>query len=65
MLRPLVLPEGLVITLVVFPVCVHVGEKVGSSSSRQNRGDVGVSSRVVTVLVEGAIAVVRPGVQLA
>jgi hypothetical protein len=61
MRRPLVLPEILVVPLVIFPVCAHIGEKVGSPSSGQNGSDVGIYASFVTIRIEGAIAVVGPG----
>lgn len=60
MLVPLVLPERLVIALVVLPVLVHVGEKLGAARVLDDGSDVGVLARVVAVCLVGAIAVVRP-----
>lgn len=60
MLVPLVLPERLVVALVVLPVLVHVGEKLGVARVLDDGSDVGVLARVVAVCLVGAIAVVRP-----
>lgn len=60
MLRPLVLPEVFVVALVVFPVRAHVREKVVRSSGGQDGCDVAVHASVVTIRIEGAIAVIGP-----
>jgi len=60
MLVPLVLPERLVIALVVLPVLVHVGEKLGAARVLDDGSDVGVLARLVAVCLVGAIAVVGP-----
>jgi hypothetical protein len=54
------LPEGLVITLVVFPIYAHICEEVSGPSSRQDRGDIGVCSCIIAARVERTIAMVRP-----
>lgn len=61
-LGPLVVPEGFVLALVVFPVGGHVGEEVGGAEGVENRADVGVGARRVTACIEAAIAAVGPGV---
>ncbi len=61
MLAPLVLPEGLVVAAVVFPVRVHVGEEVVAVEGFEDRSDVGVLAGLVAVLGVGAVAVVWPG----
>ena len=59
-LAPFVLPEGLVITLVILPVSVHVVQGVISTEGLQNVSDVGVSPAAVTLSWVAAIAVVGP-----
>lgn len=49
MLAPLVLPERLVITLVVLPVLVHVGEELRAARLLDDGCDVGVLARLVAV----------------
>ena len=61
MLSPLVVPEGLVVTLVVLPVGGHVGEEVGCAEGVEDGADVGVGARRVSVRVIGAVTAVRPG----
>jgi len=58
-LAPFVLPEGLVVTLVVLPVGLHVAQELGAAGRLQNLGDVGVGSSVVAIGFVCAIAVVR------
>lgn len=48
-LAPLVLPERLVITLVVLPVLVHVGEELRAARLLDDGCDVGVLARLVAV----------------
>jgi hypothetical protein len=60
-LGPLVVPEGLVLALVVFPVCLHEGESVVCAKGLQDRRDVRVGARGVAVGVVGAITAVGPG----
>ena len=57
---PFVVPKGLVVALVVFPVGVHVGEQIGLARSGYDGGDVGVGASRVAVGVVGAVAVIRP-----
>lgn len=59
MLTPLVLPEGLVGAVVVWPVCVHVAEQFRVRLLNDG-GDVGVLPALVTKLLVCAIAVIRP-----
>src|ERR1700722_4065611 len=61
MLGPFMLQKVLVIALVVFPVCCHICEEISGPSSRQDRGDIGVCSCIVTTRVKRAIAMVGPG----
>jgi hypothetical protein len=57
---PLVLPEGLVVTLVVFPVCAHVAKKIRLAERVYDGGDVGVGAGGIAVRVVGAVAAVGP-----
>jgi hypothetical protein len=59
-LGPLVLPERLVIALVVFPVCLHIGEEIRLAERLDDGGDVRVSAGRVTVRIVCAVASVRP-----
>lgn len=61
MLGPLVVPKGLVLALVVFPVCLHERESVVCAEGLQDRRDVRVGARGVAVGVVGAITAVGPG----
>jgi hypothetical protein len=60
MLGPLMIPEGLVVAIVVFPVCGHVGEEIGCAEGVEDGGDVGVGARRVAVCVVGAITSIGP-----
>jgi hypothetical protein len=60
-LGPLVLPEGLVVALIVFPVRGHVGEEVVCAKRGQDGGNVGVGARGIAVGIVCAIASIRPG----
>lgn len=60
MLVPFVLPEVFVVTLVIFPVGVHVAEKIGLASSRDDGGDVIVLAARVAVLFVSTVAAIWP-----
>lgn len=60
MLVPLVLPEALVITLVVLPVGLHVGQQLGPALRLEDLCDVRILARRIAELLVGAVAVVRP-----
>ena len=60
MLAPFVLPEGLIVALVVFPVCVHVAEEIGCAGCYKDGGDIRVGTCGVAIGVVGAVAVVGP-----
>lgn len=59
-LAPLVLPEGLVLALVIFPVCVHVTQQICLAEGLEDTGDIGVLARLIAKLRIGPIAKVRP-----
>jgi hypothetical protein len=59
-LAPFVLPEGLVVTLVVFPVLLHVAQGLIGTGGLKNLRDVGISAFGVAVRFVCAIAVVGP-----
>lgn len=59
-LVPLVGPEGLVVTLVVFPVGVHILEGFIFAQFLENGGDVAVLSILVAVRFIGTVTVIRP-----
>jgi hypothetical protein len=63
-LVPLVLPEGLVVAAIIFPVLGHVGEELGAALVLEDGGDVGVLARFIAKLLVCAVAVVRPGLSL-
>ena len=60
MFSPFVLPEGLVGTVLVLPVDVHEVQDIVTAGCLEDLGDVRVLAGLIAVLVEGAIAVVRP-----
>ena len=60
MFAPFVLPEGLISSSIVFPVGIHVVEKVGGAGGGDDGTDIGVSTAGITVGIESAIAVIRP-----
>ena len=57
---PLVLPEGLVVALVVFPVLLHHGQGVVGARGAQDFGDVFVGAARVAVGFVGAVTVIGP-----
>jgi hypothetical protein len=59
-LAPLVLPEGLVVAFVVFPVLLHDFQGLVGAGGLQDFGDVGVGAARVAVGFVGAVAVVGP-----
>jgi hypothetical protein len=63
-LAPLVFPEGLVVTINVDPVLVHVRDQIGAVLCLQDLGDVGVCARGVAVGLVCAVAVVRPDIEI-
>ena len=54
------LPERLVITLVVLPVGLHVGQDIAMTLVLKNTADISVCSRAITSGFVGAVAVVGP-----
>lgn len=60
MLVPFVLPEGLVIAIIVLPVCVHVGQELVPALLLEDGGDVGELSRGVAEFLVCAITIVGP-----
>jgi hypothetical protein len=61
MLVPLVLPEALIITLVVLPVGLHVGQQLGPTLRLEDPRDIRILARGITELLVRAITVVGPG----
>lgn len=59
-LVPLVLPEALVVSLIVFPESAHVRQEVGFAVALENGGDVGVFTRWVAVGIVRPVAVIWP-----
>lgn len=59
-LVPLVLPEALVVTTFIFPVDVHIGEKISLAVRLQDLGNIRELAGRVAKLVIGSITVVRP-----
>ena len=57
---PLVLPEGLVIATLIFPIGFHIGEEGVGIVGLEDGANVCVLAGFVAVLVVSAIAVVRP-----
>lgn len=49
------LPEGLIITLIVFPVCLHIRQKSRGPEGLQNLGDAGVLPGTVASCVKRTI----------
>ena len=60
MFAPLVLPETFVVTVDIFPICVHVAQQARLPRCLQDLCDVCVCPCGVTVGVECPIAVIRP-----
>lgn len=60
MLVPLVLPEALVITLVVLPVGLHVGQQLGPTLRLEDLRDVRIFARRIAELFVRAVTVVGP-----
>jgi hypothetical protein len=60
-LVPLVLPEALVITLVVLPVGLHVGQQLAPTLRLEDLRDVRILARRITELLVRAVTVVGPG----
>jgi hypothetical protein len=59
-LVPLVGPERLIVTTVVLPVLIHVGEELSAARLLDDSGDVAVFPRLITELLICAVAVIRP-----
>lgn len=60
MLVPFMNPQVQVMTLEVFPVDVHIIQKVSPARIDQDQRYVGVMSLRVTELIEAAVTMVRP-----
>ena len=60
MLAKLMLPKALVVTTLVFPVCVHIFEKASAAIGLENGSDVCVLAAFVAVLRISAITIVGP-----
>lgn len=60
-LAPFMLPEGFVISSLVFPIGIHVVQEAGCTVRLQDGGDIGILAVHVTVLIVGAVTVVGPG----
>jgi hypothetical protein len=60
-LRPLMIPKGLVIALVILPVCAHELQEVGRTERSKDGGNVGVGTRGIAVGIVSPIAAVGPG----
>ena len=59
---PFVLPEGLVVAPVVFPVDGHVVEQVVAVEVLEDLGDIFILPAFVTILLVGSVAFVGPSV---
>lgn len=57
-------PEGLIISLVILPVLVHIGQQLGTLLSLEDVRDIRVLTAVVAVGLVGAVAVIGPGLSL-
>ena len=57
---PFVLPEGLVVAPVVFPVYGHVVEQVVAVEVLEDLGDVCILAAFVAILLVGSVAFVGP-----
>lgn len=62
-LAPLVSPEGLVVTVDVDPVLLHVGQEIGATLFCQDVCDVGVGTAGVAARLVGAVTVVGPAIE--
>lgn len=56
---PLVGPEGVVVALVVLPVCLHVRQELCLAEGCEDRADVGVCAGRIAAGIVCAIATVR------
>lgn len=61
MLVPFVIPQLIIIAPIRLPMLVHVGEELSLAGCADDGADVCVRTRMVTVGVIAAIAVVGPG----
>lgn len=60
MFAPLMLPEALVVTSVVFPVDAHVIEDVVAVIGLEDLSDVCILAGFIAIRVVGSIAVIGP-----
>jgi hypothetical protein len=60
MLLPLMFPEDIVTTFVIFPILPHILKGVKSVTGLKDVGDVPIVSMLVTVSFVGAVAIIRP-----
>ena len=61
-LVPLMAPEGLIISLVILPVLVHIGQQLGTVLPLEDIRDIRVLTALVAVGLVGAVAVIGPSI---
>lgn len=61
MFAPLMLPERLVVTLVVLPISLHVGEKIRLAEGLDDGGNVRICAGGIAVRIVSTVTAVRPG----